>query len=92
MCIHVCLSVCIYVCLHVCMCVYMSLCMHMCVCGSFPTPTSNSQTPAGAPEFDSILTLFTQRENQIPQVKGRVPQDHSPRQMSVLNMDCHLCF
>ena len=55
-----------------------------CVCGGFPTAANNSLRPAaGVWEFNSILILSTWRQNQIPQVKGSVPQDFPPLQVPV---------
>lgn len=34
---------------------------------------TNSPTPTGVPQFNSILTLTTQSQNPIPQVKRQVP-------------------
>ena len=48
----------------------------------------------GILQFNPILTLSTQRQHQIPQVKGSVLQDRTspPLQMPVTSPDCHLCF
>ena len=45
-------------------------------------------------QFNSILTLSTWRQHQIPQVKGSVPQDLPPLpfQMPITGPGCHLCF
>ena len=91
-CVCVCVCACVYVCVSVCVSVYVCACMHVCVCVGFPHQKAILRCRQGAPEFDSILTLFTPRENQSPQVKGSVPQDNPPLQTPVLNPGCHLCF
>ena len=72
-------------------------------CGlpTYPQAILSGQ-PAGVEEFNSILTLSTQREHQIPQIKGVVPQDYPPHthththshtlQMPVPSPGCYLCF
>lgn len=40
--------------------------------------SSNSAMPLGVLQFDSLLTLSTWRERQIPQIKGSVIQGGSP--------------
>ena len=47
-----------------------------CVVGS--PPPSNSRTPAGCPQFNSVLVQSTWRWHQIPQVRGSVPQNCPP--------------
>ena len=46
--------------------------MCACVCVCFTT-TKEFSTPAGCLQFNSILTLSTQRQHQMPLVKGSVP-------------------
>lgn len=50
----------------------------------FPTPTGNSWAPA-ALQFNSMLTLSTLRQHQIPQIKSSVLQDCLPLP---LDMSC----
>lgn len=51
-----------------------------------PTPT-----PAGVSQFNSVLTLSTQRQHPVPQVTCSVPQDCPPSHASC-NQVCHPCF
>ena len=47
----------------------------------FPHPKPNKQHSGrqlDVPQFNSFLTLSTQRWSEIPQVKGSVPQDRQP--------------
>lgn len=50
-------------------------------------------SPTKQLQFDSILTLFTCKQNQIPQVKDSGSQDSSYQlQIPVASSDCHLCI
>lgn len=41
---------------------------------------------------NSILTLSSQGQHQIPQLEGSVPQDHPPLQIPITSPGCYLCF
>ena len=60
--------------------------------GDFLMPSSSSPTPYqwGVLQFNSILTLSTQRQQHIPQTKGSVPQDGFPFQKPITGPGCHL--
>ena len=46
------------------------------MCGDcFPTPSNSLQHRLGVLPFNSILTLSTRKQHQIPRVKGSVPRD-----------------
>lgn len=43
------------------------------------------RTPVDIQEFSSVLTLSTERQNQVPQVKDSLPQDSAPLQTLTAN-------
>ena len=60
----------------------LTLLLNKCV-GIFPTPSSSLQHQGHVLQFNSILTLYTWRWHQVPQVKGSVLQSYPPLQTPI---------